>query len=144
VTPVPARERPLIVLAALSALQGALLVGYAVFDVVEAVRVGTSGPEEVSNPMSLLGVIVLTAASGAGLLWLAWGWWNARSWARAPFITAQLIIGLLGYEIAQSTQTVERIVGMLAVGIAVIGLVLAFVRPVSRALSDDADGDEAA
>ena len=138
-----ARLSLLVVLAGLAALQGVALLGYAVFDVVEAIRVGTSGPQEVSNPMSLVGVIVLTAVFGAGLLWLAWGWWRARSWARAPFITAQLIIGLLGYEIAQSTQTVERTVGMIAVGMAVIGIGLSFAPPVSRALSSEPEAPAA-
>ena len=131
-----APPRSLVVLAGIAGLQGVALLGYAVFDIVEAVRVGITGPAEVSNPMALLLVIVLTALFGAALVWVALGWWRARSWARAPFIVAQLIVGLLGYEVAQSQGSVESAVGWTAVAIAVLGLVLALVPATSRALEE--------
>lgn len=117
-------------------MQGIVLLGYAVFDIVEAFRVGITGPAEVSNPMALLLVIVLTALFGAGLLWVAMGWWRGRSWARSPFVVAQIIVGLLGFEVAQSSGSVERTVGIIAISMAVLGLVLAMLPATGRALED--------
>lgn len=126
----------IVVLAAIAAVQGVALLAYAVYDVVEAIRVGITGPAEVSNPMALLLVILLTALFGAALLWVAWGWWRRRAWSRSPFLVAELIVGLLGYEIAQSQGSVERVVGWVAVTMAVVGLVLAMLPSTSRVLEE--------
>ncbi len=120
----------------IAAVQGIALLGYAVFDVVEAFRVGLTGPAEVSNPMALLLLIVLTAAGGVGLLWVAVGWWRSRSWARSPFVFSQLVVGLIGLEVAQSAETAQRAVGITAMALAGAGLVLAFLPSVARGLSD--------
>ncbi len=68
-----APDRPFVALAVVALLQGVALLGYAVFDVVEAVRVGITGPEEVSNPAALILLIVITAAFGVGLVWVGVG-----------------------------------------------------------------------
>lgn len=124
------------ILAAIAILQGAALLAYAVFDIVEAVRVGVTGPEEVSNPMALLLLVVITGAFGAGMVVVGWGWWRCQRWARAPFILAQIIAGLIGYELSQATGSVERTVGYVCVVLAVVGLVLAFLPAVARAIDD--------
>lgn len=134
-------DRVLVVLAGIAALQGLGLVGYAVFDVVEAFRVGITGPAEVSNPPALVLLIVITATFGAGLLWVATGWWRALAWARSPFVLAQIIIGLLGYEVAQAEGSVERAIGIVAAILAVLGLVLSFAPATSRAIADPAEVD---
>jgi hypothetical protein len=126
-----------LLLAAIAALQALALIGYAAFDIVEAVRVGITGPVEVSNPMALVGLIVITAAFGVGMLVVAKGWWSAQRWARAPFVLAQLILGLIGWELSQATGSAERTVGFACLAIAVIGLVLAFLPSVTRVIDDE-------
>ena len=136
---VKAPDRILVVLALIAGLQGAALIAYALFDIVEALRVGITGPEEVSNPMALLLLIALTAAFGAGMVVVAVGWWRARRWARSPFIMAQIIVALLGYELAQAVGSVERTVGIVAMVMAGLGLVLSFAPATGRAIGDTAD-----
>lgn len=121
-------------LAIIALLQGVALLGYAVFDVVEALRVGVTGPAEVSNVPALIFLIAVTAAFGVGLVLVARGWWRAQRWARAPFILTQVIFGLIGYELSQSEGSVERTVGYACVLIAILGLVLSFAPAVSRAI----------
>jgi hypothetical protein len=136
---VAAPDRPFVGLSVVSILEGAALLGYAVFDLVEAVRVGITGPEEVSNPAALALLIAITAAFGAGLVWVGVGWWRTRRWARAPFILAQVLVVLVGYELAQSEGAVERSVGIAGAGLAILGLILAFAPAVSRQLAADDD-----
>ena len=132
------RRTPLLLLLALIAgAQGVVLIGYAVYDIVESVRVGITGPAEVSNLGALLGLIAITAAFGAALVWIAVGWVQSRAWARSPFVFAQLVIGFLGYELSQSSGSVERLVGQVAMVVAVIGIVMAFMPSVRRALAED-------
>jgi hypothetical protein len=126
----------LVVLAALAGLEGLGLLAYAAFDLVSAVRVGITGPAEVSNPAALAGLIAITAAFGAALIWVALGWWRGRTWARSPFVVAQLVLGLIGYEISQSGEGGLRMVGQVAMVVAVTGIVLVFLPSARRALSD--------
>jgi hypothetical protein len=137
---VKAPDRALVVLAIIALVQGSALLGYALFDVVEAVRVGTTGPEEVSSTPAVIVLILITAAFGIGLLLVARGWWRAQRWARAPFILTQVIVGLIGYELSQAEGSVERTVGYACVLIAILGLVLSFAPAVSRAI-DEPVGD---
>jgi hypothetical protein len=130
-------DRSLVALAGIAAVEGVVLIGYAVFDIVEAVRVGITGPEDVSNPMALILLIAITAGFGAALVLVAWGWWRAQRWARSPFILAQIIFGLIGYELSQSEGSVERIVGYVAIALALVGLVLAFMPTVAREIDQD-------
>ena len=136
---VKAPDRALVGLAIIALLQGVALLGYALFDVVEAVRVGITGPAEVSNAPALILLVVITAAFGVALLLVARGWWRAQRWARAPFILTQLIFGLIGYELSQSDGSVERMVGYACVLVAILGLVLSFAPAVSRAIDEPAD-----
>jgi hypothetical protein len=133
---VKAPDRALVVLALIAMLQGVALLGYALFDVIEAIRVGTTGPEEVSSTPAVIFLIVVTAAFGVGLVLVARGWWRAQRWARAPFILTQVIVGLIGYELSQAQGSVERTVGYACVLIAVLGLVLSFAPAVSRAIDE--------
>lgn len=129
-------DRSLTALAVIAFVQGAALVFYAVFDVVEAIRVGVTGPADVSNVPAVLLLIVITAVLGLGLLWVGVGWWRGRRWARAPFVLAQLLGGLIGVELAQSEGSVERVVGIAVVLLALVGLVLSFAPAVNRRLAD--------
>jgi hypothetical protein len=133
---VKAPDRALVVLALIAAIEGLGMIAYAMFDLVEAVRVGITGPADVSNPMALVLLIVITALFGAGMLVVARGWWMGRRWARSPFILAQIIVGLIGYELTQSLGSVERIIGFVCVGVAILGLVLSFAPAVTRTIGD--------
>lgn len=135
------RPPTVVVLAVIAGLQGLLFVAYAVFDVVEALRVGITGPAEVSNPAALLGLIAITAAFGAGLLWVSWGWWGCRGWARSPFLVAQIVLGLIGYEVSQSSEGIQRTVGQVAIVVALVGIVLVFLPSVRRALDAEESGE---
>lgn len=127
----------LVALTVIAGLQGVVFLGYAVYDVVQAFRVGITGPAEVSNLPALLGLIAITAAFGAGMLWVGWGWWNARSWARAPFIVAQLVLGFIGYEMTSSASDLVRFLGQGLVLLGVIAIVLCFMPSVRAALDSD-------
>ena len=124
----------IVTLAAIAALEGLGLVGYAIFDVVEAVRIGTSGPAEVSNTSALVVLIAIQVIFGVGMLWIARGWWRCARWARSPFVVAQLLGVLIGLQVAQGAEAGATVVGYLTVVIAIAGLVVAFLPPVTRAL----------
>ncbi len=126
------------VLALIALVEGLGLLAYAVFDAVEAIRVGVTGPSDVSNVPAVLLLVVILAALGLAMVWVARGWWLARRWARAPFLLAQIIAILIGYELAQSTGTVERAVGVGVALVALLGLALSFAPSVSRAIDEQA------
>ena len=89
------------------------------------------------NDRDDLGIILLVAILvifGLGLVWVARGWWRLRRAARAPFLLAQVLAVLVGYELAQSEGPVERTVGIAMALVAVVGIVLCFLPPVTRAL----------
>lgn len=127
-------ERPMVALALIAAIEGAVMIGYAVFDAVSAIAVGASGPQEVSNGPAIVLQIVLFIVFGAAMLWVARGWWTVRSWARSPFLLAQLMVLLVGVPLAQSGGSVERYTGIGACLLALLGIVLCFAPSVSRAL----------
>ncbi len=128
--------RPLVALAAIALVEGLALIGYGLFDLVEAVRLGATGPQDVSNGPAIVLLIVITLLFGAGLLLVARGWWRARRWARAPFLLAQIIGVLIGYELAQSAGPVERSAGIVVALLAILGIVLVFTPVVTRALEE--------
>ena len=130
----PPPPSPLRVLVAIAAVEGLAFVAYTVYLVVEAFTVGITGPSDVSNPGALILLIVLTALVGAALLWMARAWWLVRQWVRTPFVLAQVILGLLGYEASQGTGIVEM-VGGAAVIVAVVGIVLAVLPRTGRVLA---------
>jgi uncharacterized membrane protein len=105
---------------------------YGLFDLAESVRLGVTGPDDVSNVPAIVLQIVLFALFGAGLLWIGKGWWAAQRWARAPFLLAQLIGVFIGYELAQSAGPVERFAGIGLCLLAALGIVLAFTPAVIR------------
>lgn len=127
----------LLPVAIIAAVEGLVLVGYAVYVAINGIREGTTGPAEVSNVPALISLVVILAALGVGMLFIARGWWRAQRWARAPFVLAQLIVGLVGWEASQSTDSGEHAVGLVAVGVAAIGIVLAFLPSVGRAVEPE-------
>lgn len=130
------RSRPLLALAAIAALEGIGLVAYAVYEIVQAVRIGATGPADVSSGPVILMEIALFALFGAGMLWVARGWLIPRRWARAPFLLAQIFGLVIGVPLAQATGSVERVAGIALSLIAVLGIVLVFTPAVMRALEE--------
>jgi hypothetical protein len=126
--------RRILILAVIAAVQGLTLLGYAIFDIYGAITIGTTGPEEVSNAPALALQIVIFAGLGAGMVFVAYGWWRRRRWARAPFIVVQFLAIIIGWPLAQALGLAERAVGVALVALAIIGLFLAFTPRVTREL----------
>jgi hypothetical protein len=125
-------DRSFAALAVIALVEGAALVCYGLFDLVEALRVGVTGPADVSNLPALVLQIIIFLLFGLGLLWVSWGWWQVRRWARAPFLLAQLIALVVGIPLAQADGGVERWVGIVLSLMAVVGLVVVFTPAVTR------------
>ena len=133
------RHPLLVFLAAIAAIQGISLIGYALYDVVQGITVGITGPPEVSNLPALVLQIVIFAALGIGLLLVARGWWGAKYGARAPFIVAQLLALVVGVPLLSAPDSWTRQVGIALLVVGVAGLVLALLPPVTRALIASAE-----
>ena len=127
-----APDRPFVALAAIAAVEGLAMVAYGVYDAVQSLRLGATGPSDVSNVPALTIQTALWVIFGAGLLWIAVGWWRQRRWARGPFVLTQLIAGFVGFELAGSAGQVEHWAGIVACVLAALGLVLVFSPPVIR------------
>lgn len=130
----PVRAPAIVALAAIAAIEGVGLLGYAVYDLVQTMRLGVTGPEEVSNVPAVALIIVIQVLFGVGLLWVARGWWLERRWARSPFLVAQILGVLVGYDLAQATGGSERTIGFAVIALAAVGIVLAFLPVVSRSI----------
>jgi uncharacterized membrane protein len=131
--------RPFVALAGIALVEGIALLGYAVFDLVEAATVGVTGPAAVSNVPGIALQIILFLIFGGSLVWIGRGWWSTRRWARAPFLLAQLIALVIGVPLAQA-EGPERVVGIVLALMALIGIVLVFTPVVTRALEDEESG----
>lgn len=120
------RERAAV--AVIAALQGVGLLAYAGFDLVQAIRIGATGPAEVSNTPAITLLILLTASFGVGLLLIAWGWWKGAGWPRGPFVFAEILALLIGYQVAQTEGGgLVRWIGIAIALSATLGIVLALV-----------------
>jgi hypothetical protein len=126
--------RRIFILAAIATLQGVTLLGYAIFDIYGLITIGTTGPEEVSNTPALILQIVILAGLGAGMIYVGYGWWLKKRWARAPFIVVQFLAIIIGWPLAQALGRSERAIGVSLVVLGVIGLFLAFTPRVTREL----------
>ena len=134
---VPKPTQPLlVVLAAIAAIEGAVLAGYAVYDVIQGVRFGLTGPEEVSNLPALVLQILIFAVLGIGLLAIARGWWLSKYGARAPFILAQLLGLVVGFPLAQAPDSGTRAIGTALVVAGVVGIAVSLLPAVTRAIVD--------
>lgn len=128
----PARR--LLVLAGISTIQALGFIAYAIFHVFGWIRFGLTGPSEVSNVPAIVLQIIILGGLGIGLAAVAYAWFRARRWARAPFVTMQAIALIIGWPLASASGSVERTVGILLVIMAVVGIALAFSPKVTRLL----------
>lgn len=117
-------------LTAIAAIEGCALLAYGIFDSIQAIRIGATGPAEVSNPAAITLQIVIFAVFGIGLLLIARGWLKRSRWVRGPFVLAQVIALVVGVPLVQASGSIERGVGIVVVLLAVSGLILTFTRPV--------------
>lgn len=136
------RHPLLAVLAAIAVLQGIGLIGYAMFDIVQGLTVGLTGPSEVSNLPGLILQIAIFAALGVGLLFVARGWWGATYGARAPFIVAQILALVVGVPLLSAPDVGTTQVGIALVITGVVGIVVALLPPVTRVLIETAEGHD--
>jgi len=93
----PPSARGLLVAAPAAAVQGLAAVAYAIFLIEEVIRVGATGPVEVSNGAADTVLIAIVGLIGAALMWCSVGLWRERRWARAPIILFEIIIGIVSF-----------------------------------------------
>ncbi len=128
----PRPTRSFAALAVIAGIEGLGLIVYAIFDIIEAVRVGITGPADVSNPAALILLIVIYLVLGIGLLLVARAWWLMRTWQRGAFILAQVIAVLVFFDLTQSSESMPRTVGLFIFLMAIAGIVLVFTPGVLR------------
>lgn len=131
-----------IALAAISGVEGVALIGYALYDGVQAIRIGITGPVEVSNGPALLIQILIFMLLGVGLLLVARGWLRMQRWARSPFVLAQLIALLVGFPLAQASTGPEHVVFIGVLIVVLLGAILAVTPPVGRALAQSSSATD--
>jgi hypothetical protein len=132
----PRPTRSFATIAAIAAVEGLGLITYAIFDIVEAVRVGITGPADVSNPAALLLLIIIYLVLGLGLLLVARAWWLMRTWQRGAFILAQVIAVLVFFDLTQSSENLPRTIGLVILLMAIAGIVLVFTPKVLRVFAE--------
>jgi len=115
----PSPRATRIVAVCLVGVQALVLVGFAVAWLVSFVR-GTA-----AYPQAVVGLAVFALVTGALLALCARGVWRESAWTRAPVITFQLLLGIMGFEWARSGAT---LVGVLALVVAVV-VAAAMLRP---------------
>ncbi len=96
-----------------------VLAGFAVAWLVSLAR-GTA-----AYPQAVVGLAVFAVVAALLLALCARGVWHAAAWTRAPVITFQLLLGIMGVEWIRGEAAV---VGVLAVVVAVL-VIAAMLRP---------------
>ncbi len=132
-------RRPFIFLGVIAVIEGIGLLAYAVYDAAEGIRIGATGPAEVSSVPALILQIAILGAFGAGLVLVGTGWMRERRWARAPFLLAQLIALVIGGPLVSAVGGVERIAGIIIILLAATGVVLVFTPAVTRSLAEHSE-----
>lgn len=121
---------PLVVAASLTAVEGLVLLGYAVLELasISSDRVAVA-----------LTTSVFFAGYGGLLLAGAWSLTHRRSWARSPVVLAQLIQLGVAWSFRGGDTTVVAVVIALVAVVVLIGL---FVPSSLAALSDEDPGQD--
>ena len=119
------REKPppLVVAAALVAVEGLLVLAYGVLEAAD-----------VHADRAAMGVTsaVFFLALGAGLIWFAWLVLQGRAWARSPIVVAQVLFLGIAWSFRGGSTT------WVAVGLALVALVVlvGMLHPASMAALD--------
>jgi hypothetical protein len=112
-TPDPTRPPPLVVAASLSAVEGLLVLGFAVLEAAD-----------VHSDRATMGVTtsLFFALVGVGLVACAWLLVQGRQWARSPVVVAQIMaLGLAWNFVGGSTTWVSVALAVVAV-VVLVGL----------------------
>lgn len=135
----PRMSRPvtsLVVGASVAAVEGVALVVYSLYIVVQLVRLGITGPADVSNPVSVGLEIAIFAIFGAAMLLGAYGLWRVRGWGRSLLVLGQLLALVVGVPLATAEGGWDRIAGIAIVVAAITGLVAAFWPTTTSAIAN--------
>lgn len=126
----------LVVGAVVAALEGVALVLYSLYIVIQLIRLGITGPADVSNPVSVGLEIAIFAVFGAAMLLGAYGLWRVRGWGRSLLVLGQLLALVVGVPLATAEGGWDRFAGIAIVLAAITGLVAAFWPTTTRAIAD--------
>lgn len=129
-------SRPFIALTAIAAAEGIALVIYGIYDLIQSLRLGATGPADVSNLPALILQIVIYLILGAGMLLIADAWRRGRFWQRGAFMLGQIFAVVIGYEFIGPEGGIAWVTGILLMLLGVAGLVLVFTPPVLRHFSE--------
>ncbi len=129
-------SRGLRISAPLVAAEGLALSIYGIYLIVQVIRLGITGPEEVSNVPAVVLEIVIFIGFGVGVLLAARGLWQARRPARAPAVLTQIIAVVVGGPLAFSTDPTSRIAGILIVAVAVTSAIALLSRGVTLEMGE--------
>lgn len=132
-----ARPASLVVGTLVAGIEGIALLAYSVYIAVQVIRIGITGPEEVSSPIAVTLEITIFAVLGAAMVLAARGLWRAKRWARSMLIVGQFLALVVGVPLATAQGGVERSAGVALVALAVVGLVVAFLPSTTAAVVDD-------
>jgi len=128
--------RVFVLLAALAALEGLAMIGYAgvvAFNAISGASYGVIG----NSTSAMVIEIVIFAVLGLGLLAVARGWLRMSRWARGPFILAQLLGLLAGASFAFGGGSSGDVLAGMILGVpSLVGLVLSFNPVVLRSYSE--------
>jgi hypothetical protein len=125
------------ILGSISGIQGVFYVVYAILIVVGVARFGVSGPSEVANASGVTLEVVIFLFFGLGMLLVAFGWFAAKRWARAPFLLAQLLTLVVSVPLVGATDLFQKWVAILVTLAAIVGIFFAFTPSVTRYLLRD-------
>jgi|DEB0MinimDraft_3_1074331.scaffolds.fasta_scaffold41891_2 uncharacterized membrane protein (DUF2068 family) len=132
-----ARPAALVVGTLVAGIEGVALLAYSVYIAVQVMRIGITGPEEVSSPIAVTLEITIFAVLGAAMVLAARGLWRAKRWARSMLIVGQFLALVVGVPLVTAQGGVERSAGIALVALAVVGLVVAFLPSTTAAVVDD-------
>lgn len=125
----------LVVGAGIAALEAVALLAYSAYIAVQVIRLGITGPAEVSNPVSVGLEITIFAVFGVAMALGAYGLWRAKRWGRSLLVMGQLLALVVGIPLA-GAQGLERWAGVGIVAAALVGLVAAFWPTTTAAITD--------
>lgn len=127
--------RSFLALTAIAMAEGIALMIYGIYDLIQALRLGATGPADVSNLPALIVQIAIYLILGAGMVLIGEAWRRGRFWQRGAFMLGQIFAVVIGYEFIGPDGGLAWVTGMLLMLLGVIGLVLVFTPSVLRHFS---------